>query len=338
MNTERRHELEDNALAHGITSWTERLRPYTAALLGIAAFLLGIFIVGSIWNRYQRSRDQDAWYEYQRAIFQGDPEAAELQRLAHSEDHQGTLMQEWAFMAWADRQLLQASFQYLNDRPAAKERLSRIASIYGQIADNASIPELKNRARLGLARVSEMEGDLDEAKSQYALVDGALAAVAQERVKQLESGSADETIAWLTMVELPKRTPPGGPGTPGQRPGFEVTPPAADAKSGLNFDSTQSLEDIIGGIQAAEGDKRYGEDQAAADGEAATDGEAEVEAEVMETEPAEGAPSGEENAPPAAEAPSTEPATEGETPAEEESAAEEETPAPATPADQPAAQ
>lgn len=324
MNTERRHELEDNSLVHGITSWSERLRPYTSALLGIAAFLLAIYVVGSLWNNYQRSRDQEAWYAYQRAIFQGDPEGKELQRLANSEDHQGTLMQEWAFMSWADRQLLQASFQYLNDRNGAKERLSRIASIYGQIADNASTPELKNRARLGLARISEMEGDLDEAKSQYALVDGALAAVAQERVKQLESGSADETIAWLATVELPKRTPPTGPGTPGQRPGFEVTPPAADAKSGLNFDSTQSLEDIIGGIQAAEGDKRYGEEGAAADdGEAvtddedATDGDVEVEAEAMETEPA--APAGESGA-------------------EEETPADEETPAPATPADQPAAQ
>ena len=332
MNTERRHELENNALVHGITSWSDRLRPYTSVLLGIVAALLGLFIVGSLWNSYQRTRNQAAWDDYQLAIFQQDPEAASLQRLANSEDHEGTEMQEWAFMSWADRQLLQASFQYLQDRNAAKERLTRVASIYGQIAENASNSELKNRARLGLARVSEMEGDVAEAKTQYAAVDGALAAVAAERIKQLDAKPTEETIAWLATVELPKRTPPTGPGTPGERPGFEATPPAADAKSGLNFDSTKSLEEIIGGIQAAEGKPRY-EGDAKPEGDAApTEGAAATTDEAAPK--AEGAT--EEAAPPAAETPVAE--TETPAPAEEAPAGEERPAAAAPAGDEPAAQ
>jgi hypothetical protein len=257
MNTERRHELENNALAQGITTWSDKLRPYVSLILAIIAGLLVLFIVMSFWNKYQADRNAAAWHELELALFEGDGEARSLQRLANSEEYQGTEMQEWAYMAWADRQLRLAADLYLRDREEAKKKLTSVEGIYEQFADNASTSELKNRARLGLARVSEMQGDLAEAKTQYGLVDGALGLIADDRIKQLEAKPATETVAWLTTVELPKRTPPAGPGIPGARPGFEATPPAADANSGLNFDSSQSLEQILGGIQDDEADNRY---------------------------------------------------------------------------------
>lgn len=316
MNTERRHELENNALAHGITTWSEKLRPYVSLLLAVIAALLVIFIVASFWNKYQADRNAAAWHELELELFGGDGEARSLERLANSEEYQGTEMQEWAYMSWADRQLRLASELYLRDRDAAKEKLSKVEGVYEQYADNASSSELKNRARLGLARVSEMQGDLAEAKAQYALVDGALALLAEERIKQLEAKPAAETVTWLTTVELPKRTPPTGPGVPGARPGFEATPPAPDAKSGLNFDSTQSLEQILGGIQDAEADKRYEDEAEPAAGEATT---------PAVTAPTEGA------TPPAVETPAVPAAT---SPAEESIPGEAGAPAAEKPAEQ----
>ena len=262
MNTERRHELENNALAHGITTWSEKLRPYVSTLLAIVAALLVIFIATSFWNKYQADRNAAAWHEFELALFEGDGEARSLQRLANSEEYQGTEMQEWAYMAWADRQLRLASELYLRDREEAKKKLASVEGIYEQFADTASSSELKNRARLGLARVSEMQGDLAEAKAQYALVDGSLSLLAEERIKQLDAKPATEAVAWLTTVDIPKRTPPTGPGIPGARPGFEATAPTADAQGGLNFDSTQSLEQILGGIQDSTDGKRYEEGDA----------------------------------------------------------------------------
>jgi hypothetical protein len=317
MNTERRHELENNALAHGITTWSDKLRPYVSAILAVIAALLVIFIITSFWNKYQADRNAAAWHEFELELFGGDGDARSLERLANSEEYQGTEMQEWAYMAWADRQLRLASELYLRDREEAKKKLSSVEGVYEQYADNASSSELKNRARLGLARVSEMQGDLTEAKAQYALVDGALALLAEERIKQLEGKPATETVAWLTTVELPKRTPPTGPGTPGARPGFEATPPAADAKSGLNFDSTQSLEQILGGIQDAEDDKRYDEGDAKP---AADDGTT-----PSVTAPADGA------TPPSVETPAVPAAT---SPAEESIPGEAGAPAAEKPAEQ----
>lgn len=310
MNTERRHELENNALAHGITTWSDKLRPYVSAILAGIAALLVIFIITSFWNKYQADRNAAAWHEFELALFEGDGEARSLQRLAESEEYQGTEMQEWAYMAWADRQLRLASELYLRDREEAKKRLSSIEGIYEQFADSASSSELKNRARLGLARVSEMQGDLAEAKTQYGLVDGALAVLAEERVKQLDGKPATEAVAWLTTVELPKRTAPTGPGTPGARPGFEATPPAADAQGGLKFDSGQSLEEILGGIQAGEEGQPYDEGAAPpAEGEAAApsvspaaEGDAKPAAVPAAESPAEESIPGEAGAP-AAEKP-----------------------------------
>jgi hypothetical protein len=259
MNTERRHELESNALAQGLTTWSDKLRPYASLMLGVLAALLAVYIVATMWNSYQARREAAAWHEYELALFQGDGEARALQRLANSEEHQGTEMQEWAYMSWADRQLRLAAELYLRDREDAKKRLESVQGVYEQFADKASSTELKNRARLGLARVSEMQGDLAAAKAQYALVEGALAALAEERIEQLESKSAADTVQWLATVELPKRATPTGPGTPGQRPGFEAAPPNADEQGGLNFDTTQSLEEILGGIRSDEAANPYGE-------------------------------------------------------------------------------
>jgi hypothetical protein len=304
MNTERRHELETNALAQGITTWGDRLRPYVSAILAIVAALLALYIVTSLWNSYQAARDREAWHEFELALFDSDGEGRNLQRLANSEEFEGTVMQEWAYMAWADRQLRLASQRYLVDRDDAKKRLTSVEGIYEQFADNASSSELKNRARLGLARVSEMQGDLAEAKAQYALVGGALAVLAEERIKQLEPKQASETIEWLSTVALPKRTPPSGPGVPGARPGFDATPPAADAASGLNFDSTQSLEEILGGIQAGEQSKRYdGEVPASATDEDSADA---TPAEMQAADAADEAAPAAEAEVPAAESPAEE--------------------------------
>src|SRR6187200_1910619 len=98
MNTERRHELHENTLARELNTWGDRVRPYTALILGGVAVLLGIYIAAQMWNSYQDTRDQAAWDDYQLALFQGDIEQKTLRRLADDEDHSGTEMEEWALM------------------------------------------------------------------------------------------------------------------------------------------------------------------------------------------------------------------------------------------------
>ena len=311
MNTERRHELGANTLAKGLETWGEKARPYTSVLLLAVAALLGVYIIASLWNSYQATRDRAAWDDYQLAVFQGDVEQRALQRLSVSEDHAGTEMQEWALVGWADRQLLRASQLYLTNREEANDRLTDIMGVYEEFADTASNPEIRNRARLGLGRVSEMKNDLKEARAQYARVEGALSEIAAGRIKELESKKVEETAAWLATTKLPKPPPPKGPGTPGARPGFEAAAPSTDAAQSTD-PAADAMEDILGGLGADEDATRYGDVSAPATGEAAAPA-AEPATEPAATEPAGTEPAASE---PAADAPAaTEPAAE--TPAEQ---------------------
>jgi hypothetical protein len=331
MKTERRHELETNTLAKGLNDWGERLRPYHSAILAGIALLLLAYIGASMWSAYRATRERAAWEAYEMAVLRDDSELKMLQQAATGGDFDGTDMQEWAYISWADRQLHQASLAYLTDREGANERLDAISAVYKQYAENSSSPEIRNRARLGLARVDEMKNRPDEARQQYAKVDGALAAVAEARIKELDAKGAKETIAWLASAELPSPSSSRGPGIPGVRPPLDPTAPAPDATDAPLGD-VEMMDKILGGIGADETEDRYpeGAEPATPPADSSESPATTPESPAAETPAAE--PSAEET--PAAETPAaTAPA---EAPAETPAAEPAEKPAATEPASPPA--
>jgi hypothetical protein len=261
-----------------------------------------------MWNAWGSSRDYLAWDAYENAVLSGDVDMKQLQAVAASEDHAGAKMQEWAYLGWADRQLRLAADRYLTDRDDANKRLTTISAVYEQFSENAADPEIRNRARLGLARVDEMQDRLDEARKQYALVEGALATVAAERIKALEATDAQETCKWLATAKLPKR--PAG-GATGARPGFDAAAPSADANP-AEANAPRSIEDILSGLTPSKGEPaRYSEP----DKEGATESTGDAATSNGE-KPGEG---GAASSPGSAETPATEtsapaPSTPAETP------------------------
>jgi hypothetical protein len=315
MQSERRHELETNTLAKELNEWGAKIQPYSSAILIGVAVLVGIYAAYSFWTAHTAAQEREAWDEYQLAVLQGDDELRQVERVARGEDFAGSRMQEWAYITWADRQLWLAAREYLVNREAAKERLNDIAAIYEQFADMAVNADVKNRARLGLARVSEMQNDLDEARRQYALVQGPLKPVADARLKELESEEAEKVTQWLATVELPKRAPPAGGGLPGGRPEFEATLPDADAGLGDPFEASRSLEEILGGLTAG--------DEGAAGSEEDAAGAADAEAEPTDAGTATEADQSGNGAQGADEDSGDESASAAETTGEEESGADE---------------
>jgi len=261
MKTERRHSLETNALAHRISVWIEKIKPYSNYLFGAAAVLLGIAVVSSLWGSHSAARQKAGWDAYFMAYDTSDPELMSLQRVASEDQYAGTPMQEWAYVTWADRQVLLASRTYLIDREVSKDRLRRVAGIYEELASVAGDRQVQDRARLALARVYEMQDKLDDARRQYELVQGDLAPLAGERAEQLDSPDVQTACAWLNTVELPKRSATGGAGTPGSRPDFEA--PLPSTSSDESTPDTRSLEEILGGLDdQSSDDNRYSEKNA----------------------------------------------------------------------------
>ena len=129
-------------------------------------------------------------------------------------------MQQMADVTWADGQVMQASQNYIYNRSAANEALERAASAYQGVIQTSDDERLVDRARLGLARVYEMQNDLDKAREEYEQVAGAYAEYAKAQAERLAKPEAKETYAWLATAEPPRPRAPMGPGTPGQRPEF----------------------------------------------------------------------------------------------------------------------
>jgi hypothetical protein len=278
MKSEERHRLETNTLATELTVWSEKLKPYTSAILFAIAVVFGLYAVLSFWNGRSDARQAKAWDDYEMALLEGGMDFRTVYSVANNEELAGTRMQDWAYLAWADRQLLLAAQNYLLDRDAAKTRLNEIKAVYDTYSTQALEPEVRSRAWFGLARVNEIQNNFDEAKKNYAQVEGALAPVAEARLKELEDRGEEfaEVGQWLATADLPRPVQPAGGATPGVRPDFDS--PLPPTGTGADPFNPGEMFDVLGGAGGDEAGTRYGEtdatapagDAAPAGGDAAT--------------------------------------------------------------------
>ena len=181
-------------------------------------------------------------------------------------------MQQMADVTWADGQVYFASRNYIASRAAANDSLNKAASAYQGVIQSSDDEQLTGRARLGLARVYEMQNELEKARAQYEQVAGPFAKYAKAQAERLAKPEAKETYAWLATAQAPISRPPMGPGTPGQRPEFapgEISLPngtEADAgKADQSKGAAETFENLLKDMQreskANETGDRYKTDQ-----------------------------------------------------------------------------
>ncbi len=164
---------------------------------------------------------------------------------------------------------------YIMNRAAAKEALNKAAGAYQSVIQTSDDERLTDRARLGLARVYEMQGDLDKAKAQYGQVTGSYAVYAKAQAERLSKPETKDTYAWLETAQPPLPKAPMGPGTPGQKPEFspgeialpnggttEATPGGEQKNASETFDNL--LKDMQKDSKSTETGDRYKNDQAPA--------------------------------------------------------------------------
>jgi hypothetical protein len=218
MKSAHRHELETNALAHRLEVYIERYKPYIAkvGLAGLA--LIALLFAWSYVSGSSAARRGEAWDEYNQAIGSLPPNLDALRHAA--EENPGTGMQRMADVTWADGQVYIASRAFIANRAAANDALNKAASAYQGVIASSDNDALTGRARLGLARVYEMQNELEKARAEYDKVIGPFSVYAKAQAKRLAEPNAKETYTWLATAQAPISRAPMGPGTPGQRPEF----------------------------------------------------------------------------------------------------------------------
>lgn len=248
MKTERRHNLETNALAVRVKTIIDDLTPYASTVGGILAALAVALIGWSYLSGSASSRQATAWNSYNQAIEGYYPNLQLLKTAA--EENPGTSMQEIADVTWADGQVWMAVRQMLTSKAGSLELLDKASSAYQSVIRTSKDERVVNRARYGLARVYEMKNEVDKAIEQYNSVQGAFSELSKERAKELGEAKTRLALDWLATAEAPRRLPPMGPGTPGQRPNFSADdlsiPGANDTKAAENVE--KSFDDILKGI------------------------------------------------------------------------------------------
>jgi hypothetical protein len=266
MKSQHRHQLETNALAKRLDVAVERMRPYASTIAGVVVAVVVVMFLWSYFAGSSSARQSQAWDAYNQVLTEQDPNIDQLRQTA--QEHPGTKMQQMADVTWADGQVFVAARDYLYNRPAAMEALSKAMSAYQAVIQSSNDERLVNRARLGVARVYEIQGKLAEAGEAYAAVQGVFAKYAKEQAERLAKPEAKEVYAWLATARPKLPRAPTGPGTPGVQPEFSAgelnlpSDPTAPAAPGGAATQEQSIEELLKGLEldfgTPTGDDRYG--------------------------------------------------------------------------------
>ena len=208
MKSERRHELQHNALLDWLMETGKTIKPHTnAILLGIAVVMVGF--AAYKWMSIQSSGNEAmAWNAVYLALNQNDTAALE-QTL---EDYPNTTAAQWAAVVAADLQLSAGCEDLFTTKATATDQFQKALEKYTVVLKRSRKPDIRERATFGLARTYEaMAGtrqskeDLDRAREQYKNVvegwpKGAYVGAAQSRLNALAQSSTlefyDALAAW----------------------------------------------------------------------------------------------------------------------------------------------
>src|SRR4051812_39644666 len=219
MKAERRHELKHNELADWLAETATNVKPHaTGVIAGVA--VLAAVVLGSIWYfSGETATASRAWSEYFDAFNNREPQKT-LQTLAS--DQSGGKAAWWAQLAVADINLGEGAALLYSDRTAAKQHLDVAKDAYLKVEASAD-PMLKNRARLGLAKVYESMCEPAKALTYYQQVadsekDSAIGKAAAADAKRMKDSREVAFLEWF-VAQTPKRPAPL-PGVGGNMPGL----------------------------------------------------------------------------------------------------------------------
>ncbi len=238
MKSERRHELQHNALLDWLMQTGSSIKPYlNAILLGIVVVVLGVAAYKYMSNQ---SADEEAiaWDSMFEAM--GTGEIDQLDQTV--EDYPSTSAAQWAAVVAGDLRLSAGCQDLFTTKATAADQFQKALDKYTLVLESCREAVLRERATYGLARTYEaMAGtrrsqeDLARAKTEYEKVvqewpDGAYAKAAQARLNALSQTSTlefyDALAAWEPRPAITSPSALDGLNIPFGESGEGLTPGA----------------------------------------------------------------------------------------------------------------
>lgn len=218
MNSERRHELQQNYLADLLGTQLRKIENYTKL---IAVVIVAVVVAAVAWGLYRSAEvgaRSDATLELLQNVGSGDPEG--LGQVG--ERYPGTPAGALAKLYQADVLLANGIAAQFNDREEAQTQLTDALKRYSEVAAASTDTLVRSRANFGIARTQESLGQVDKAIEAYKTVvsigeSEAMIKAAQHRIEALQKPETQEFLAWFERQDfrpadpaLPPSMPSGG--------------------------------------------------------------------------------------------------------------------------------
>jgi hypothetical protein len=283
MNSERRHELQQNDLAIWLNKVNKSVEPYSKPI----AIVLGVFLVGALvylfYQSEQRAEQSEATLQLIQAAAGQDAEVL----MAVSDTYPDTEAGDWARLYQGQLLLSQGMQSLFNDRENAEVLLGDAQQALRAAISRSNETLLLSRANYGIAQAAEGLGNLEEAIE-------AMVEKAQQRIDILSKPEAQAFVTWFSEQDF---SPPD-PSLPPSLPGGNQLPDMPDLSlPPLDFggDEEATAPKKEGGLQLPE--ETADGDAPAADPDQTPEGDSTTEAEADEAAAAsEEADTGEESA------------------------------------------
>jgi predicted negative regulator of RcsB-dependent stress response len=222
MKSERRHELQHNALADWLAKSAESIKPYQNLLFAAVVVVLVAAVGYTLWSRESAAQTTRAWDEVNTAVESGNPP----QLVKVIENYPNSNVAHMAAVVLADFYLAEGCDRLFTNKATAQQELTKAIELYQAILEQSRVPTLLERATFGLARARESKGTVDEIKQAEKLYEevaanwpnGAYTAAATQRRKDLERPATKVLYDDFRRFD-PK---PAFSSEPGERPSFDL--------------------------------------------------------------------------------------------------------------------
>jgi len=246
MKSERRHELDQNALANWIEEKYKAIEPHLNWILGGIVLLVVIVIAVSVLS----GEPEATKVARTQALFAGLDQAstsatdAPLTKLDEvAEKYAGTPTGNLANVIAGDFELDRGAQLCFTNREEATNVLGKAQEYYIKAIEGSRKPEIVQRATYGLARVEECEMRVDEAIKLYEQVtkkwpEGTYADAAQRRITDLSKPETVKFYSDFAKLPTPQMMPPTGMSPGGMPAGYVPSDPPVDLQSTLPMDTS----------------------------------------------------------------------------------------------------
>ncbi|MBB3209721.1 putative negative regulator of RcsB-dependent stress response [Rhodopirellula rubra] len=225
MNSERRHELQENELASALDKINKKIDPYSKPIAAaVAAGFIGLLGWG-FYSSTQSEKRSDATYQLIEGSIRGDSEI--LAAVAAS--YPNTPMAAWSRLYQGSQKMGAGMNALFNSRDEAEELLGEAATAYKEAISLSKDTLILSRANFGLARIAESLGNTDEAIASYEAVmaageSDAMVTEAKNRIEILSNPAAGEFLAWFGEQDFS----PADPSLPPSLPSDQMLPDLPD--------------------------------------------------------------------------------------------------------------